>query len=422
LNANGTYTYALDTSNTEVRNLPEGSTLMDTFTYSVSDGHGGTASAALKITIDSTATLVGDTHRGANNVAYNLLQGDGDDLLIGGNNATTNEIRAYYKGNDVMYGGDGSLAHNYMVGGTEATNTIHGGDNGATNFIYGGGGDQWIFGGQHATNNIWGGGGENKIVGGDNSTNTIYGGTGDSEITGGNHATNLIYTETGHDVVHGGDSSINTIYGGPAANHLFGGDCSTNTIYGGGGDATIVGGDNSTNLIYAGGGNAVIIGGDASNNTFYAEWGNHVTITGGHNSQNTFFDGFGNDTYYGGVGGDNLFVFNDFKYPLGSQGFQGNTTVPIALANQSVTTGFQFISGGTDVVHGNISSTDNVIGLKGIQSSWTITVNDPDFGVHNATTGSWTALGSHTLDGTITSSINGAVITFDHISQVKFIP
>jgi VCBS repeat-containing protein len=421
LNADGTYSYTVDPTNAAVANLPAGHTLTDVFTYSVTNGHGDVSSANLTITIGSTSTQEDETQHGLNNVSYNLLQGDGDDLLIGGNNVTTNEIRANAHGNDLMYGGDGNGTHNYMIGGSEATNDIHGGNNGATNFIYGGGGNQWIFGGHDATNNIWGGGGQDKIVGGDHATNTIYGGTGDSTITGGNNSTNLIYTETGKDVVTGGDHSTNTIYGGAAADHLSGGTFSTNTIYGGGGDATIMGGDNSTNVIYGGGGNDVITGGNAANNTFYAEWGDHVVITGGNNADNTFYDGGGNDTYIGGAG-DNFFIFNDFKYPLGSQGVQGNTTVPVALGDQSVTTGYQFISGGKDAVHGNTNSTDNVVELKGSPSSWTITVTDPTAGVHNAATGTWTALTGHTLDGTITSSVNGASITFDHINQVKFIP
>jgi VCBS repeat-containing protein len=421
LAANGAYTYTVDTTNTDVNNLAAGNTLTDTFTYDVSDGHGGMSSATLTITINSTGEQENETQQGLNNVSYNLLQGDGDDKLIGGNNTVTNELRADAHGNDLMYGGDGANTHNYMIGGSDATNDMYGGNNGATNFIYGGGGNQWIFGGHDATNNIWGGGGQDKIVGGDHSTNTIYGGTGDDTITGGNNATNLIYTETGSDIVHGGDHSTNTIYGGPGHNQLFGGTFSTNTIFGGGGDDTIAGGDNSTNLIYGGGGNDVITGGNHSSNTYYAEWGNTVTITGGDNAENTFFDGGGNDTYIGGLG-DNFFVFNDFKYPLGSQGVQGNTTVPVALANQSVTTGFQFISGGTDVAHGNVNSTDNVVELKGPAGTWTINVTDPIFGVHNATDGSWTALTGHTLEGTITSSVNGAAITFDHINQIKFIP
>ncbi|MBM3632813.1 MAG: calcium-binding protein [Alphaproteobacteria bacterium] len=360
-----------------------------------------------------------NTHHGLNHVSYNLLQGDGNDLLIGGDFTVTNELRAANYGCDVMYGGDGDCTRNYMIGGSHATNQMYGGDDGATNFMYGGGGNQQMFGGDHATNNIWGGGGVDKIIGGDYSTNTIYGGTGNVTITGGDHATNVIYTETGNDIVHGGNSSVNTIYGGPAPSQLFGGDCSCNTIYGGGGDVTITGGFNSTNLIYGGGGNAIIVGGDYSHNTFYAEWGDHVTITGGNHSYNTFYDGGGNDTYIGGLG-DNLFVFNDLKYPLLSQGIQGNKVYPVALADQSVTSGFQFISDGHDTVHGNAASANNIIGLKGAASTWTITITDPGSAVHNAD-GSWTAATGQTLHGTITSSVNHEVVTFDHVNQVKFI-
>jgi VCBS repeat-containing protein len=82
LNANGAYTYALDTHNSAVENLAAGSKLTDTFTYSISDGHGGTASASLAVTINSTVEQENETQTGLNNVSYNLLQGDGDDKLV----------------------------------------------------------------------------------------------------------------------------------------------------------------------------------------------------------------------------------------------------------------------------------------------------------------------------------------------------
>ena len=51
LNADGTYSYALDNGNPRIQALEIGDTLTDTFTYSVSDGHGGSDSAELIIRI-----------------------------------------------------------------------------------------------------------------------------------------------------------------------------------------------------------------------------------------------------------------------------------------------------------------------------------------------------------------------------------
>ncbi|HEX4441952.1 MAG TPA: VCBS domain-containing protein [Galbitalea sp.] len=50
----GAYTYELNETNTTVENEPIGSSLTDTFTYSISDGRGGTSSSTVTITINGT--------------------------------------------------------------------------------------------------------------------------------------------------------------------------------------------------------------------------------------------------------------------------------------------------------------------------------------------------------------------------------
>ena len=54
LNADGSYTYALNNASPLVQGLGTGETVTDTFTYTVSDGHGGTASNTLTVTISGT--------------------------------------------------------------------------------------------------------------------------------------------------------------------------------------------------------------------------------------------------------------------------------------------------------------------------------------------------------------------------------
>lgn len=51
LNADGTYTYILNNALPAVQNLNAGNTLTDTFTYTVTDSHGGTGSNTLTVTI-----------------------------------------------------------------------------------------------------------------------------------------------------------------------------------------------------------------------------------------------------------------------------------------------------------------------------------------------------------------------------------
>ena len=63
--ANGAYSYQVNNADPAVSALGAGQTITDTFTYAVSDGHGGTASATLTITIFGTndaPTAVADTN------------------------------------------------------------------------------------------------------------------------------------------------------------------------------------------------------------------------------------------------------------------------------------------------------------------------------------------------------------------------
>ena len=55
--ADGSYTYSLDNTNTDVQALAGGETLLDTFVYTLDDGSGtanATDTATLTITIDGT--------------------------------------------------------------------------------------------------------------------------------------------------------------------------------------------------------------------------------------------------------------------------------------------------------------------------------------------------------------------------------
>ncbi|MDF3034678.1 MAG: hypothetical protein K0R76_1632, partial [Alphaproteobacteria bacterium] len=454
LNKDGSYTYTLDNSNPKVNALNEGDTLKETFTYTVSDGKGGTDTAKLNITIkgatdnsppvacDDANTITEDVvpNKITGNVLGNDSDPNGDALTVTpvSNHALTYGSLTLNKDGSYTYTLDNSNpkvnalndgqtlkeTFTYTVsdgkGGTDTaslTFTIHG----ATDDCGCGSGSPGATSGA-PTNTVFGTVRGDTLFGKDSFVNTIYAGAGNDTVSGGKNATNIIYAESGEDVIKGGFHSLNELYGASGANKLIGGDCSINKIFGGGGDATIYGGnDDSVNTMYAGGGKVTMVGGNDSTNTFYAEWGNDVVITGGHNAENTFFDGGGNATYFGGTK-DNLFVFNDLKYPVGSQGIQGNTVFPIALTNQDVTSNFEYVSNGTDVVHGNEATTQNVIGLIGRSdiSTWSITVNNPSHGIHNAD-GTWVANTGQTLSGTITNSVNGENIKFDTINKIIFI-
>jgi LPXTG-motif cell wall-anchored protein len=94
LAANGTYSYDLNDANIAVIALPSGDTLTDVFTYDISDGHGGTTSTTLTITIHgsnhppvanqdvNTIAANADPNTVAGNVLSNDTDPDGDTLTV----------------------------------------------------------------------------------------------------------------------------------------------------------------------------------------------------------------------------------------------------------------------------------------------------------------------------------------------------
>ena len=59
LNANGSYSYVADNT-AAISSAPTGSHLQDTFSYTVSDGNGGTANASLTVTLDRAPVVTAD--------------------------------------------------------------------------------------------------------------------------------------------------------------------------------------------------------------------------------------------------------------------------------------------------------------------------------------------------------------------------
>ncbi|QSI78358.1 VCBS domain-containing protein [Niveibacterium microcysteis] len=61
LNSDGTYNYALNNTSTAVQNLTAGQVANDVFTYTISDGHGGTATTTLTVAVTGTQDLTAGT-------------------------------------------------------------------------------------------------------------------------------------------------------------------------------------------------------------------------------------------------------------------------------------------------------------------------------------------------------------------------
>jgi VCBS repeat-containing protein len=104
LNTDGSYSYAADKGN-----LPPQIVAQDSFTYTASDGHGGTSTANLTITITKPGAVYlsgtdGNDTLMAGNSPTVLDGGNGDDTLTGGISA---DALIGGHGNDTMTGGGG---------------------------------------------------------------------------------------------------------------------------------------------------------------------------------------------------------------------------------------------------------------------------------------------------------------------------
>ncbi len=217
----------------------------DSFTYTVSDGNGGTATRTVSITVTSAdEMLVGD---GSDDI---LEGGSGDDTLDGGD------------GNDTLFGDENSIfdtafgLHDALSeeAGVASAATPAGNDR-----LYGRAGDDRLFGG-----------GGSDMLYGDTGLDTLDGGAGDDTLDGG----------TGDDTLDGGDGDDTASYAGDA------GSVRANLLQG-----WAVDGSGGADRLW----NIENITGSAQADHFYGSAGS-----------NTLSGGDGNDMLQGGAGDDTL--------------------------------------------------------------------------------------------------------------------
>ena len=114
MKADGSYSYV---ANTSPGALPAKGVAQDVFTYTVSDGQGGTVVEKLTVTVYQK----GQTYKGGTDGADSFIGGNGADVLNGGN------------GNDILSGGNGA---DILIGGTG--NDLLTGGLGNDTFVFGG--------------------------------------------------------------------------------------------------------------------------------------------------------------------------------------------------------------------------------------------------------------------------------------------
>ncbi|NER60616.1 type I secretion C-terminal target domain-containing protein [Pseudomonas sp. MAFF212428] len=180
-------------------------------TYTVSDGHGGSATGAVDINYQAGSTLNGSDHddillAGAGHDTLNA--GDGNDVLMGGD------------GNDVLYGGDGD---DLLIGG--AGNDLLDGGAGLDTASYAsaGSGVTVSLAETGVQNTV--GAGLDRLV----SIENLVGSNFDDKLTGDEHANTLI-GGLGHDTLVGG-AGDDVLIGGPGNNTLTGGEGSDTFLW-----------------------------------------------------------------------------------------------------------------------------------------------------------------------------------------------
>ncbi|WP_413989005.1 DUF4347 domain-containing protein [Labrys okinawensis] len=134
LNSNGAYTYSAGATGGEqaaINNAAAGSHPTEVVTYTVSDGHGGTSSSTLSITVDRAPATVADTDSALNggiaatgNVLTNDTDSDGDSLTVTGfTDGTAGTVGTLFHGayGDITLNANGT--YTYTAGATGGQQT-----------------------------------------------------------------------------------------------------------------------------------------------------------------------------------------------------------------------------------------------------------------------------------------------------------
>jgi VCBS repeat-containing protein len=239
----GSYSYLADPK----APVDAGTTVDDRFTYTVSDGHGGTATAELTIAVTGAASGTDGNDTISGGGGSDLLHGNpGDDTVSGGD--SNDDIRGG-SGNDTLLGNHGS------------------------DVLYGGAGDDVLLG--RTGNDLLRGGSGNDHLNGGSGNDQLFGGAGDDHLTG----------MWGDDTMAGG-----------AGNDRLVGDLGNDILTGGQGDDDLFGGAGRDTL-----------SGGAGRDHLYGNAGNDTLLGGGDND--VLDGGLGRDTLTGG-GGRDTFVFD----------------------------------------------------------------------------------------------------------------
>jgi VCBS repeat-containing protein len=339
-NGNGTFSY---NPNNQFESLNNGQTATDSFSYTVSDGKGGTSTASVSININGVTDVPVLTQISAesltNVTGYRIennpvAEGGSMLSLIGGpNNTEVGTATFTFNGPSGLYHliigtfdeNDGQSTFNLtqqgnFVGSIVLNQDLNANLPSSTTKV------ERLLGGELTVTT----GNSFTITGFENNgeaarldfirfvpvdaVTTAPGGNGSDNIIGG----------TGNDTVSGGNGNDN-IYGGAGNDSIPGGN-GNDTLYGGNGSDTLLGG-NGNDVLYGDGfltggiGNDVLYG-DNGNDTLYGGLGSD-TLTGG-NGQDVFAftGGDGSDTITDFGNGDKIGLYSGLSF--GQLSFSGS--------------------------------------------------------------------------------------------------
>ncbi|MEQ8969098.1 MAG: DUF4347 domain-containing protein [Coleofasciculus sp. C1-SOL-03] len=226
----------------------------DSFSYTISDSNGGTATATVNVTVNpaNSLTLIGTP------LDDTLTADSGDDFLFG---LGGNDVLQAKAGNDFVDGGDGDDVLSGDAGqdnlfGNLGNDLIDGGE--GEDALDGGDGDDMLFGGD-ANDALFGQLGNDFLDGGDGN-DYLDSGEGNDQVFGGN-GNDMLLGNLGADFLRGG-AGDDLLEAGEGNDILFG-DADNDTLTGGAGD-DLIRGDNGDDLLDGGVGNDGLFGGSGA--------------------------------------------------------------------------------------------------------------------------------------------------------------
>ena len=304
MNGDGTFDYD---PNGAFDALNDGETAEDAFTYTLSDGNGGSDVATARITI--TGASAAQTGSSADLSFERRSDGQSSGMILGQFGATipVSRVEQLVLGDGSTFtisnDGVGAVGVDSLLVGSDTDDTLSGdtgsdaafGNGGADN-ISGGAGSDWLFGGDDA-DTLSGDAGADYLEGGA-ASDSLLGGASDDILDGG----------AGADVLNGGEGFDWGSYGSASAPVLFDADAPGANTGDAAGDTLVdiegVIGSSGTDTLRGADAIADVFDGDAGADLIQGRGGNDSLLGG--SGDDTLEGGDGDDELVGGEGADSL--------------------------------------------------------------------------------------------------------------------